>query len=67
MRNEIAEIGSRQSQALVRDLANESRQPIAQVRDVYESQFHRLERQAKVKLYVPIFAARHAREILLSH
>jgi hypothetical protein len=53
-----------QSHALVRALAQELNQSTEEVRDVYDRQFQRLESQARIKTYLPIFAARHTRRIL---
>jgi len=56
-----------QTHALVRELARETNQPVEAVRDVYDHQFRRLESDARVKTFLPIFAARHARRILAAH
>lgn len=55
-----------QSHALVRELARESNQPIEEVRDIYENQFRQLESSARIKTFLPIFAARRARAVLAS-
>lgn len=53
-----------QSHALVRALAQELNHPLEEVQEVYETQFHRLEGEARIKTFLPIFAARRARSIL---
>ena len=56
-------------EALHRDaieaLAQGVRQPVATVKTVYESQFVRLKSDARVQEYLPLFASRRAREMLL--
>lgn len=53
-----------QSRALELELARDSNQPLEEVRGIYEKQFRRLESQARLKTFLPIIAARHARRIL---
>jgi hypothetical protein len=67
MLKEAVAIGSRQSRQLVQALANQTSRPLDEARRVYESQFVLLDGQARIKTYLPIFAARQAREILSSH
>jgi hypothetical protein len=57
----------RQARGLVSSLAKQTNTPIEEARKVYEREFALLERTAKVKTFLPILAARHAREILLQH
>lgn len=54
-----------QSDALVRGLAEALEVPVEAARHVYEAQYHLLEREAHVKTFLPVLAARHAREVLL--
>jgi hypothetical protein len=56
-----------QSHALVRALAQELNQTPEEVRDVYDRQLRRLDGEARIKTFLPIFAARHARRILAKH
>jgi hypothetical protein len=67
VRSEAMQFGFRQSQKLVQELARRTGHPVEEVRAVYESQFEMLDRQARVKIYLPILAARHAGELLRSH
>lgn len=53
-----------QSRALVRALARELNHPLEEVRVVYEAQLQRLDGEARIKTFLPIFAARRARSIL---
>lgn len=46
-------------------LAQEVRQPVANVKTVYESEFVRLKSDARVRDYLALFASRRARESLL--
>ena len=50
-----------------RALALETQQPEETVRSVYESEFRRLDADARIETYLPIFAARNARKILTGH
>lgn len=52
-------------QSVVRALAQEIRQPVANVKTVYEGEFARLKANAKVKDYLALLASRRAREKLL--
>jgi uncharacterized protein DUF3562 len=64
----IATIGiESQSHSLVRELARQSDRPLEEVREIYETQFRLLERQARIKTFLPIIAARHVRDILATH
>jgi alanine dehydrogenase len=58
-----------EEEALHRDaieaLAQEVRQPVANVKTVYENEFFRLKSDARVHDYLPLFASRRARETLL--
>ncbi len=54
-----------QANEMMQALAKQTSQPLDEVRRVYESQFEQLDKQARIKIYLPILAARHAREILL--
>jgi len=45
-------------------LARQTHKPFDEVRRVYESEFSRLERDARVTTFLQVLAARHAREIL---
>lgn len=56
-----------QSHALLRELARVTNHPLDEVRVVYERQFRDLDSQARVKTYLPIFAARRTREVLATH
>jgi hypothetical protein len=47
-------------------LAVEIRQPVANVKSIYESEFFRLKSDARVLDYLALFASRRAREALLS-
>jgi hypothetical protein len=67
MQNRTVEIASRQARDLLQALAIQTSRPLDEVRQVYETEFERLDKDARVKIYVPIFAARHTREALLSH
>ncbi len=60
-------IESRQSLRLVEALARQTSQPLDEARRVYEVQFLELEKVARVRAYLPILAAKHARDILLDH
>ena len=53
-----------QADALVRTLADSLDVPEDEARQVYEAQYHLLERDARVKAFLPVLAARHAREVL---
>ena len=46
-------------------LAQETNRPIADVRRVFESEFARLKRDARVTDYLVLFASRRARETLV--
>ena len=59
--------GSRQSMRLVEALAQQTRQPLDEVRRVFELQFLELEKVARVRTYLHILAAKQARDILLDH
>ncbi len=50
---------------MVKALAEEIRQPVANVRTVYEREFARLKSNATVKDYLALLASRRAREKLL--
>lgn len=65
MRIESIEIGSRQSIELVEALARQTSRPLDEARRVYELQYQELARVARVRTYLPILAARQARDILL--
>jgi len=52
-------------QSVVRSLADEIQQPVANVRTVYEREFARLKSNATVKDYLALLASRRAREKLL--
>ncbi|HZE10536.1 MAG TPA: DUF3562 domain-containing protein [Burkholderiales bacterium] len=52
-------------QSMVKALAEEIRQPVANVRTVYEREFARLKSNATVKDYLALLASRRAREKLL--
>lgn len=67
MRNEAVEVASRQTRDLMQTLATQTNRPLDEVRRVYEAQFHRLDSEARIKIYVHVLAARHTREILSSH
>lgn len=55
-----------QADALVRSLADSLEVAEDEARHVYEGQYHLLERDARVRTFLPVLAARHAREVLLS-
>src|SRR5712691_6860636 len=52
-------------QSMVKALAEEIHQPVANVRTVYEREFARLKSNATVKDYLALLASRRAREKLL--
>jgi alanine dehydrogenase len=52
-------------QSVVRALAEEIQQPVANVKSVYEREFARLKSNATVKDYLALLASRRAREKLL--
>ena len=58
-----------EEEALHRDaieaLAQEVRQPVANVKTIYESEFVRLKSDARVHDYLALFASRRTRETLL--
>jgi hypothetical protein len=56
---------SHQSRDLVQALAKQTQRPMDEAQRVFESQFQQLERGASVRIYLPLLAARRAREILL--
>jgi hypothetical protein len=45
-------------------LADETRQPVTVVTEVYEREYAELKASARVKDYLPLFAARRARKTL---
>jgi hypothetical protein len=49
----------------IETLAQETKQPVASVKSVYETEFVRLESGARVRDYLALFASRRARESLL--
>ena len=53
-----------QFHALVRELARVTNHSLEEARAAYEAQFQRLESQARVRTFLPILAARRAREVL---
>lgn len=63
MRTPVAGIEA-QSHALVRELARATNHSLEKVRSVYETEFHRLNTEARVKTFLPILAARRTREVL---
>jgi hypothetical protein len=48
----------------VRELAQQTNTPIEEARAVYERELAALEADARVTMYVPVLAKRHARERL---
>jgi hypothetical protein len=64
MKIEKIEIDLRLTVKLVEELARQTRRPLTEARQAYESQFQRLDGQARVKRYLPVLAARHAKKVL---
>ncbi len=50
--------------ALVESIAKELKEPVDEVRALYESELTDLRAQARVETYVPIFASRKVRAVL---
>ncbi|QJR14203.1 DUF3562 domain-containing protein [Usitatibacter palustris] len=62
-----AQLIESQTQRLIAEIAARSHHPLEEVREIYEAEFTRLDGQARVKSFLPIFAARSARKILAAH
>jgi hypothetical protein len=55
----------RASQDVVQDLARQTQRSIEEAREAYEQELAALEAGARVTLYIPVLARRHARTRLL--
>jgi len=62
-----AHLAESQTQRLIAEIAASSHHPVEEVREVYEAELMRLDGQARVKSFLPIFAARRTRKILAAH
>ena len=50
---------------VIEEIALESGQPISEVTKIYEAEFARLKANAHIRDYLPLFASRRTREVLL--
>jgi hypothetical protein len=64
MQGRSIEFGTPRNQQDLLAIARETKRPVEEVVRVYELQFQRLDREARVRNFLPILAARNARKIL---
>lgn len=62
----IAEV-ARTHDAGLDALALKVHAPLEAVKRVYDCEFERLQRDARIRQYLPVLATRHVREILRTH
>jgi Protein of unknown function (DUF3562) len=58
---------STDASAEIETLAREADLPLALVQKIYISERAKLERTARIKLYVPVLTHRHVKELLREH
>jgi Protein of unknown function (DUF3562) len=64
MESQAVEFGTPRNQQDLLAIAHRMNRPVEEVLRVYKLQFDRLEREARIRTFLPILAARNARRIL---
>jgi hypothetical protein len=62
----IHTLDARATDQAVRDIAVQFSRPVSEVHEILNSQLHTLDRQARIKQYVPLLAIKQVKELLRS-